>query len=105
MTFRIGLSTRSPEDYQRLEYNGQRLEVMRGKAEEKVIKLREVMESLNEEISGYITEPCTVTLELSGSTTIEGGGGVEVLVLNIGGNIEKTSGMKIALNFKINPRK
>ncbi|MGD2248308.1 MAG: hypothetical protein PVF58_07855 [Candidatus Methanofastidiosia archaeon] len=97
MTFEIGLSTQSPEEYQN--------NVTRGKAEEKIIKIREIMESLNEEISRYITEPCNVTLELSGSTTMEGGGGVEVLVLNIGGNIEKTSGMKMVLNFKINPKK
>jgi hypothetical protein len=45
-----------------------------------------------------------MTMELSGSTTYGGGGGLNVLLINISGKAEKTSGIKITLNTKINPK-
>ncbi len=106
MTLKIGISSRSSEDYEKLEIDGQKLEVMRGKAEEeKAIEIKELLESLNEEIGGYIDEPCDVTMEINGAASYQGGGGLKALIFDISGNVEKTTGIKIALSFKINPRK
>ncbi|MDO8724811.1 MAG: hypothetical protein Q7J35_01925 [Candidatus Methanoperedens sp.] len=106
MALKIGISSRSPEDYEKLEIDGQKLEVMRGKIEEeKAVEIKELLESLNEEISGYIDEPCQVTMEINGATSYQGGGGLKALIFDISGNIEKSSGIKIVLNFKINPKK
>nr|AAU82191.1 hypothetical protein GZ11A10_46 [uncultured archaeon GZfos11A10] len=102
---KIAVSCHGPEEYEELEIDGQKLLTMRGGEEEKAIELKELLESINEEISGYITEPCDVTIELDGSTTYGGGGGVEALIIDIGGKVEKTSGIKITLNTKINPKK
>ncbi|MBU7028391.1 MAG: hypothetical protein HXS48_15770 [Theionarchaea archaeon] len=105
MTLKIGLSSRSPEEYEKLEINGLKIETMRGKAEEKVIELSELLESLNEEIRGHITEPCDVTVEIDGGTTYHSGGGITALIVDVSGKIEKTSGMKISLKFKVYPKK
>ncbi len=89
-----------------MEIDGQKLEVMRGKAEEeKVVEIKELLESLNEELGDYITEPCNVTMEINGATSVQGGGGIKALIFDISGKMEKTSGVKIVLNFKINPKK
>lgn len=102
---KIAFSTRAPEEYEELEIDGQKLLTMRGKKEEKPIVLKELFESITAEVSECITEPCDMSLELSGSTTYSGGGGLEVLIINISGKAEKTSGVKITLNTKINPKK
>lgn len=106
MALKIGISTQSPEDYEKLEIDGQKLEVMRGKAEEqKAIEIKELLQSLNEEIGEYIDEPCDVTMEINGTTSYQGGGGLKALIFDISGNVEKTSGIKMVLNFKIHPKK
>ena len=106
LALKIGISSRSLGDYKKLEINGQKIEMMRGDTEEeKAIEIKELLESLNEEIGGYIDEPCDVTMEINGATTYQGGGGLKALIFDVSGNIEKSSGVKIVLNFKINPRK
>ncbi len=101
---KIAVSCRGPEEYEELEIDGQKLLTMRGEKEEKPIELKELLESITDEVSGCITEPCGMTLELSGSTTYGGGGGLKVLLINISGKAEKTTGIKITLNTKINPK-
>ena len=105
MTVKIAISSQKSEEYGVLEIDGKKIEVMRGKAEEKVVELRELVESLKEEIGGHIDGPCDVTLELSGATTIHGGGELKLLILNVDGGVERASGMKIILSFKINAKK
>ena len=105
MVLKIGVSCRGSDDYEELEIDGQKLEIMRGKVEEKAIELRELLEALNEEIGGYIVEPCNVKMELSGATTYHGGGGIKALIIDVSGKVERTSGVKIVLNFIINPKK
>lgn len=103
MTVRIAVSSQSRAEDRELELDGKKIEVMRGRSE--AVELRELVESLKEEVSGHLDEPCEVKLELSGATTIHGGGGAKLLILNIEGGVEKTSGMKIALTFKIAPQR
>ena len=106
MTLKICVASRSPGDYKKLEIDGQKLEVMRGKAEEeKAIEIKELLRSLKEQIGAYIDEPCDVTMEINGATSYQGGGGLKALIFDVSGNIEKKSGIKIVLNFKINPKK
>ncbi|MBE9594492.1 MAG: hypothetical protein IMF19_13560 [Proteobacteria bacterium] len=102
---KIAVSCRGPEEYEELEIDGQKLLSMRGEKEEKPIDLKELLESITEEVSGCITEPCDITIELSGSTTYGAGGGLKALIIDISGKAEKTSGIKITLNTKINPKK
>ena len=102
---KIAVSCRDPEEYEELEIDGQKLLSMRGEKEEKPIDLKELLESITDEVSGCITEPCDMTMELSGSTTYGAGGGLKALIIDISGKAEKTSGIKITLNTKINPKK
>lgn len=102
---KIAVSCRGPEEYEELEIDGQKLLAMRGEKEEKPVDLKELLESITEEVSGCITEPCDMTMELSGSTTYGAGGGLKALIIDISGKAEKTSGIKITLNTKINPKK
>lgn len=102
---KIAVSCRGPEEYEELEIDGQKLLAMRGEKEEKPVDLKELLESITEEVSGCITEPCDMTIELSGSTTYGAGGGLKALIIDISGKAEKTSGIKITLNTKINPKK
>ena len=102
---KIAVACRAPEEYEELEIAGQKLLTMRGGKEEKAIDLKELLESITDEVSGCITEPCDMTLELSGSTTYGAGGGLKALIIDISGKAEKTSGIKITLNIKINPKK
>ena len=102
---KIAVSCRSPEEYEELEIDGQKLLTMRGKKEEKPIDLKELLESITDEVRGSITEPCDMTMELSGSTMYGAGGGLKALIIDISGKAEKTTGIKITLNTKINPKK
>lgn len=100
---KIAVSCRSP-DYDKLEIDGQELLTMRGEEKEEAIVLKELLEAITAEISECIAEPCNMTMELSGSTTYGGGGGLKVLIIDISGKAEKTTGIKITLNTKIHPK-
>ena len=103
---KIAVACRDPEEDEELEIGGQKSLTMRGnKKEEKPIDLKELLESITNEVRGCITEPCDMTMELSGSTTYGAGGGLKALIIDISGKAEKTSGIKITLNTKINPKK
>lgn len=79
---------------------------MRGKTEEeKVIQIKELLESLNKEISENIDEPCDATIEINGTASYQGNGGIKALIFDISGKTEKKSGVKLVLNFKINPKR
>lgn len=78
---------------------------MRGEEEEKIIEIKELVESLNEELGEYIDGTCDVTMEINGVTSYEGGGGLKAFIFDISGKTGKTSGMKLVLNFKVNPKK
>jgi hypothetical protein len=101
---KIAVSCRDPDEYDKLEIDGQELLTMRGKKKEEATDLKELLEAITAEVSACITESCHMTMELSGSTTYGVGGELNVLLINIGGKAEKTSGIKITLNTKINPK-
>jgi hypothetical protein len=90
MTLKICVASRSQGDYEKLEIDGQKFEVMRGKVkEEKAIEIKELLRSLKEEIGACIDEPCDVTMEINGATSYQAGGGLKALIFDVSGNIEK----------------
>ena len=87
------------------DYKEGKLEVRGGRGGEgKVIRLKEILDSINDEISKSVKTPCEVKIEISGSITIGGEAGTKFFgILDIGGKGEKKDSVTISLTTKLNP--
>lgn len=92
------------EEISGIEIRGgkEKLEIRGGK-EDHVLKLRDVLEAINGEIKESIEQECDVKIEITGSVSIGGEGGINWGILNLGGSGEKKDSVTISLTTKLVP--
>lgn len=71
--------------------------------EGQVLKLRDVLDSINKEIKESVERECEVKIEIKGSVSIVGKGGINLGILNLGGSGEKKDSVTISLTTKLTP--
>jgi hypothetical protein len=76
-----------------------------GAKENVAIQLKELFESVANEISSTITAPSDLTLELTGSIDIKAQGDVSFLVFNANATGTASGSMKITLKTELKPYK
>lgn len=65
--------------------------------------LKELLRSINEQIKTSIEQECEVKIEIKGSVSISGKGGINWGIFNLGGSAEKKDSVTVSLATKLVP--
>ena len=65
------------------------------------VQMNDVFKSIASEIGKSLSNESELTIELTGSTSLEVSGGIKYLILNLGGSTSKGNVIKVSLKTKI----
>jgi len=76
-----------------------------GGDEATAVRIGELVGSISSLIGEKLMSDSELTIELTGSTSLKGEGGIKYLLFNIGGSAAKDNSMKVTLKTKVGTKK
>lgn len=106
MALEILVTTRDPEEGSLILPSDRELLDMLGpkdQIKQATLYISELLGRLFEEVRQSIDFECTVEVTVSGSLTLKGSGELKYLILNVGGEANTQTTMKVKLATKVTP--